>query len=313
MKLLIIGAGGQLGSKLAEKAKREGNLVYGTFRARAPLTNLDGAFPVDKTNEIQVEEVVNQVKPNAIVDTGALHNVDYCETHPDEAMAVNAEGTRNLARAARDLGAKFVFVSTDFVFDGRKRAPYAEADPPNPLSVYARSKLEGEGFALTESGGNGSVVRPAVIYSYVPVEQTGKTSSSGKPLNFAAWLVSQLSAGKEVKIVTDQVTSPTLADDLAGAILALLESEKAGLYHAAGATPLSRYDFSVKLAEKLNLDAGLIRKISSDQLKQVARRPLNSSLDSGKLAHDAGYEMMNVEHALDVFAGQAAKELTHVA
>jgi dTDP-4-dehydrorhamnose reductase len=311
MKLLIIGAGGQLGAKLAEKSKREGNLVYGTFRARAPQIPLDGTFSLDKTSKVQVDEVVSQLKPNAIVDTGALHNVDYCETHPEEAFSVNAEGTRNLARAAREVGAKFVFVSTDFVFDGKKGSPYSEDDSPNPESAYARSKLEGERYALSEGG---SVVRPAVIYSYISLEEIRKSSSSssGKPLNFAAWLVSQLAANKEVKIVTDQITSPTLADDLAGSILAILESDKRGLFHTAGATPLSRYDFSVNLAKKLNLNEKLIHKISSDQLKQVAKRPQNSSLSSEKLAREVGYEMMNIEHALDIFAGQAGRELMQI-
>jgi dTDP-4-dehydrorhamnose reductase len=336
LKLLIIGVGGQLGSKLVEKAAEEGEYsIYGAFNTRPPSPSssklLTGSFQLDKSNFDQVRQVVSKVKPDAVIDTGALHNVDYCETHEQEAFMINVDGTRNLARACRSVGSTtFVFVSTDFVFDG-ERGLYSEDDEPNPLSVYARSKLEGEKLAFKENPENSIVVRPAVIYSWVDQtsngekEESGKkmnkkkereekrssglmaspsssSTSSGKPLNFGAWLVSQISSGKEVKIVGDQITSPTLADDLAGAILAILKSGKRSvIFHTAGATPLSRYDFSVKLAEKLRLDTNLIHKISSDQLKQVAKRPKNSSLLSDKIKRETGYEMMDIDRALEAF------------
>ncbi len=209
--------------------------------------------------------------------------------------------------ATSEINSKFIFISTDFVFDGRF-APYTEESLPNPESVYAISKLEGERAALSRNE-NSVVCRPAVIYSWVPTGQTS-SSSSGKPLNFGAWLVSQLQARKEVRIVTDQVTSPTLADDLAQAILKLAESTKAkGVFHTAGATSISRYDFSVKVSEKFGFDTNLVRPIDSSQLKQVAKRPLNSSLISNRIKNETGYEMMSIEKALDIFASQASMEV----
>ena len=306
MKLLVIGAAGQVGEKVSELALRQGNKVFGTYKSREPLESLDGSFQLNKTDKARVDEIVFRVAPDVVVDTGALHNVDYCETHTEEAYKVNRDGTGNLALASSKMGAKFVFVSTDFVFDGLK-APYTEGDLPNPTSVYAQSKLAGEKVAL-ESNSKTIVCRPAVIYSWVRTSQQVGASSSGKPLNFGAWLASQLLAKKEVKIVTDQITSPTLADDLAGAILALSKSSANGIFHTAGDTAMSRYDFSVRLAEKIGCDPSLIHPIKSSELKQVAKRPLNSSLISTKLARVTGYSMMEIDTALDMFASQSREK-----
>ena len=308
MKLLVVGAGGQVGERLAREAVDRGHTVVGTYRSRPPRVKMEAAVVLDKTDASSVAEVFSKFRPDAVVDTGALHNVDYCETHVDEAMAVNARGSQNLATKSGELGAQFVFISTDFVFDG-VGAPYTEESVPNPLSVYARSKLEGERLALEANPGKTIIVRPAVIYSWV--SNSGATqSSSGKPLNFAAWLVSQLLAGKETKVVQDQVTSPTLASDLAGAILALLAGEKSGLFHAAGSSALSRYEFSVKVAAKLNLNKALIHPIESSELKQLAKRPSNSSLVSDKIKRELGYQMLDIDMALDVFARESRAGLT---
>jgi dTDP-4-dehydrorhamnose reductase len=303
MRILIVGAGGQVGQKISRLAKMKGHIVAGGYKSEAPTEKIDQIFPLDKTIAREVGRTISEFKPEVVVDTAALHNVDYCESHPDEAMLVNREGTAIVAQEAARNSAKFIFISTDFVFDGIG-APYDEEDRPNPLSVYAKSKLEGEKAALLANQ-NSAVCRPAVIYSWVDSEKTKHTTSSGKPLNFGAWLVSQLLFMKEVRIVNDQVTSPTLADDLAGAILAIAESSSArGIYHTAGTTALSRYDFSLRLAKRLGLDESLIHPIDSSQLKQIAKRPPNSSLVSLKIQRDVGYTMMNLNASLDKFAEQ---------
>jgi len=304
LKLLVVGAGGQVGEKITRLAIAQGHEVYGTYKSRVPVVDgISKSYALDKTSKDQVSKVVEDANPDVLIDTGALHNVDYCESHPEEAMAVNRDGTAYLSAACNEIGGKFIFVSTDFVFDGQN-APYTEEDKPNPLSVYARSKLEGERAALSANK-NTAVCRPAVIYSWVPLSNTGSSSSSGKPLNFGAWLVSQLFANKEVKIVRDQITSPTLADDLAGAILAIAKSSATGVFHTAGATPLSRYDFSVKVANSLGLNSSLIQPIDSSQLKQLAKRPLNSSLISNRIRDKVRYNMLSVDEALRIFAEQS--------
>ncbi|MGC2035259.1 MAG: sugar nucleotide-binding protein, partial [Thermoplasmata archaeon] len=121
MKLLVIGANGQLGRSLAALAPNEGWEVVGTYHHNQGTAS---SLHLDKTAASEVRDVIDEVRPSAVVDTGALHNVDYCETHPDEAFAVNREGTRNVARAARRVNARFTFISTDYVFDGTGERPY---------------------------------------------------------------------------------------------------------------------------------------------------------------------------------------------
>jgi dTDP-4-dehydrorhamnose reductase len=300
MRIVVVGGAGQVGRKLTRLAVERGNWVGTTYKARAPPKQLDGAEHLDKVDGQMCDLVLGRLRPDVVVDTGALHNVDYCETHPDEARAVNAIGTRNLAESSRRLGARFVFVSTDFVFDGSGRPPYRETDAPNPQSVYARSKLDGEEATRRVSGEN-LIVRPSVIYSWLDSRDRAE-SSSGKGLNFGTWLAEEVASNRQVRIINDQVASPTLADDLAGAILALIEAGASGLFHAAGATPATRYEFSRSLIQRLHLNVGLVNPVATRDLNQRALRPVNSSLSSHKLESATGYKMLELTTSLDRFA-----------
>jgi len=287
-------------------AIKRGDVVSGTYVSR-PLPGLEDSVKLDKTDAAAISAAFSRLKPEVVVDTAALHNVDYCETHRDEAAAVNFRGTAAVAEECARIGAKAIFVSTDYVFDGEKGG-YSEDDTPTPISVYGETKLDGE-KAVLQSGQGSVVVRPSVIYSWVDYRNVG-VSSSGKPLNFAAWLVSQLSQGKAVNIVDDQAGSPTLADDLAGALVSLAHSDKSrGIYHTAGRTPLSRYDFSLKVAETLGFDQKLIRPIKTAGLKQAAKRPRDSSLLSERISKEIAYQMMDIGSALIEFGSQAKADL----
>lgn len=297
MKILVIGGGGQLGSKLIEQAKDK-HEVYATYVTRLPKLDSAKIYKLDKTDYIEVQKVFEKVKPELVVDTAALHNVDYCETHKDEAWKINVEGTRNIAKECRKYNAKLVFISTDFVFDGKK-GNYSEEDQPNPINYYGITKLEAE-KTVNQTCENHVIVRPSVIYSWISEAQA--TSISGKPLNFAMWLIQKLLNNEEVNIVTDQYTSPTLADHLAETILKLGEQDKVGVYHVAGKNRLNRYEFSVKLAEKLSLNRDLIKPITSDKLKQIAKRPKDSSLNVSKVEKELGLKMLTIDEALDIFS-----------
>jgi len=296
MRLLVVGAAGQVGGAVAAAAEARGDTVLGTYISRPPAWSEDRVARLDKTDPGTFGPALDRLRPEWVVDTGALHNVDYCEAHPEEALAANRDGSAALAQAAASRGAGFVFVSTDFVFDGGGSPPYRETDPARPLSVYGRSKLEGEA-AVQRAAPSSLVVRPSVIYSWVPPARRA-ASASQKPLNFGTWVIDSLVAGKPLRIVEDQVASPTLAEDLAAAILALIDRRARGLYHAAGATAVDRYTFTVRIAEALGLPTAGIAPIATASLKQVARRPLNSSLDSSKLARDSGHAMAPLPEAL---------------
>jgi dTDP-4-dehydrorhamnose reductase len=298
MRLFVLGGGGQLGSALVRVAGQRGDPVTVGYLGR-PVPGVD-SVPADKTRPDMVREALRLARPQVVIDAGALHNVDYCEAHPDEASRVNAEGSRVVADAAATVGARTVFISTDFVFGDGGRIPREETDPPEPLGAYARSKLDGERAVLATDAAN-LVVRPSVIYSWTP-RAARSASGSGKSVNFGTWLIEEVTAGRRVRIVTDQRASPTLASDLADAVFALIDRAPGGVYHAAGASPASRFEFATALVRGLGLDAGLVDPVETAQLGQKARRPRDSSLSSAKLARETGYRMADLGHQVEQFA-----------
>jgi len=209
---------------------------------------------------------VDRMRPDVVVHSAALTDVDRCERERELAYKMNVEGTRAVAMAAKKAGSFLVYISTDYVFDGLA-GMYRDDDSPNPVSYYGYSKLLGEQFC------RGCIARTCVIY--------GSRPASGK-VNFALWLINSLRSGKEVRVVTDQFITPTLNTNLAGMVLEAADRRLCGVYNLAGATRLSRYDFAIELARAFDLDRDLIRRSRMEDMKWPARRPKDSSLDTSK-------------------------------
>jgi len=309
MKIAVIGGAGQLGFSLLEHARQKGHETLGTYNRRTVSPEGTRMVQLDKSAPVGLRELFADFQPDVVVDTAALRNVDYCELHADEAMRINRDATALIAEAGREAGATDIFVSTDFVFGDRGHPPFTEAASPNPLSVYGRSKLAGEQLVLATNASN-AVVRPSVIYSWIPAYRRAD-SSSGKGLNFGTWLVEEVAQNRPVRIVNDQIASPTLADDLAVAILSVAEHHGKGVFHAAGSTPLNRYEFSRQLVGHLGLDSSLVHPISTKDLKQTAHRPRDSSLESNRLRRETGHSMLPFDAQLDRF--RSAYQSTRVA
>ena len=301
MKLLVIGGSGLLGYKVAKMASNE-HETFLTYNYRSIQIEGCTALKLDKCDRKAVFELLEKIKPDVVIDTAALHNVDYCETHPEEAWKVNVEGTRNVAEACKKIGAKIIFISTDYVFDGTK-GYYTEEDTPNPLSYYAKTKLEAE-KTIQSLDVNYIIARPSVIYGWNPNEVSGLKSSSGKSVNFVVWALQKLEKGEEIKAVTDQYSSPTLADNLAEALLVMASSEKQGIYHTAGKDCVNRYEFTLKIAEVFGLDKSLIKPVTSEIFKQVAKRPKKCCLDVSKAEKDFGIRFLTVEEGLKLMKNQ---------
>jgi len=301
MKLLVIGGSGLLGYKVAKMASNE-HETFLTYNYRSIQVEGCTALKLDKCDRKAVFELLEKIKPDVVIDTAALHNVDYCETHPEEAWKVNVEGTRNVAEACKKVGAKVIFISTDYVFDGTK-GYYTEEDTPNPLSYYAKTKLEAE-KTIQSLDVNYIIARPSVIYGWNPNEVSGLKSSSGKSVNFVVWALQKLEKGEEIKAVTDQYSSPTLADNLAEALLIMASSEKQGIYHTAGKDCVNRYEFTLKIAEVFGLDKSLIKPVTSEIFKQIAKRPKKCCLDVSKAEKDFGIRFLTVEEGLKLMKNQ---------
>lgn len=279
MRILITGGSGLLGSRIAEIALRE-HEVYAGYCHNKPEFGEPVKLDLAKDTDL---EVIYNIKPEFIIHTAALTNVDECEANKALAYKINAEGTKRVVEIANELGAFLVYVSTDYVFSGDK-GMYKEDDEPNPIDYYGYTKLLGEKYC-------DCIARPCVIYGAKP--------ASGK-VNFALWLIDNLRNRKEVKIVTDQFITPTINTNLAKMLLEVAGRELKGVFHLAGATRVSRYDFALQIANKFGLDKDLIIPSRMAEMKWIASRPKDSSLDTSKASRYLKEKPYDLDRALRV-------------
>ncbi len=285
MKLFITGGSGLLGSRLAEVALERGYEVYSGYRTHRPEFGKPVKF--DLTDSNSIVKAVDSVKPDVIVHSAALTDVDKCEVDKELARRINAEGTEIVACAARKTGSFLVYVSTDYVFDGTK-GMYREEDETNPINHYGYTKLLGEKYTR-ECCTDFCIARTCVIYGAKP--------ASGK-VNFVLWLIDRLEKGESVKIVTDQYITPTLNTNLAEMLLEVAERKITGIFHLAGATRVSRFEFAEKVAEVFGLDDSLITPSKMDEINWIAKRPRDSSLDTSKAAKYLNEKPCDLKEAL---------------
>ncbi|MBR6572156.1 MAG: dTDP-4-dehydrorhamnose reductase [Clostridia bacterium] len=284
MKILITGAKGQLGNELCSiisKGKSEiGKIPYEYKDCVIIATDVD---ELDITNTAEVLEFVKENKPDIIFNCAAMTNVDGCETQYETAFKINAMGVRNLSVAAERVGAKFVHISTDYVFAGDGTKPYAEWDTTNPQSIYGKSKRLGEEYAL-QFCKKTFVVRTSWLYGYV-----------GK--NFVKTMRNLGRTKDEIKVVNDQRGNPTNANDLAHHLLKLGVTEEYGIYHCTGEGECTWYVFAKKIMEYSNLPCR-VNPCTSEEFPSPTKRPAFSSLNNLALKCTVGNEMRNWEEAL---------------
>jgi len=286
LKLLITGASGLYGSKLARMALDRRIDVYSTD---IQDLNVAGTFlKLDVSAKAQVDEAFDTIKPDVIVHAATLTDVDKCELNKPLAWKVNVEGTKNIAQAAKRIGAFLVYISTDYVFSGEK-GNYIETDTPEPINYYGLTKLLAEEIVKSLLEPDYFIGRPSVIY--------GSTPAAGK-LNFALWVIEELRKGKRVKIVTDQWNTPTLNTSLAEMTLEVIERRLTGVYHTCGASRVSRFEFACQIADVFGLDRDLIEKAVSSQFSWAARRPTDSSLNTSLAQRSFECKPLTLDRAL---------------
>ncbi|MBP1778834.1 MAG: rfbD [candidate division NC10 bacterium] len=251
MRVLVTGAKGQLGVELLDVLGRDHDVVG------LDLPELDITKP-------EATRVLAEARPAWVVHAAAWTDVDGCERDPERALLVNGEGTRRVAEACRAVGAGLVYLSTDYVFDGRKGAPYLEADPVSPLSAYARSKVAGED-AVRANAPRWAITRTAWLFGV-----------SGK--NFVKTIVEKAAAGGPLRVVDDQVGSPTYARDLAEAIAELVSRELSGIYHLTNAGSCSWCAFTRAILEEAGLAHVAVAPMTTAELGRPAPRPALSVL-----------------------------------
>lgn len=284
MKLLITGASGLYGSKLAQMALSKNFEVYSSDIQ--DLSVYGNFVKLDISGKTQVDEAFKTIKPNVVVHAATLTDVDKCELNKALAWKVNVEGTKNIVEAAKATGSFLIYISTDYVFGG-ETGRYKETDAPNPINYYGVTKLKAEEIVKTQK--EYFIARPSVMY--------GSTPAAGK-VNFALWIIENLRKGEHVKIVTDQWNTPTLNTNLAQMTLEVIERRLTGIYHLCGATRVSRFKFVEQIADVFSLDKGLIDKVLSSQFTLPAKRPMDSSLDTSKAQQTLQHKPLEINMAL---------------
>ncbi|MCZ2127881.1 MAG: SDR family oxidoreductase [Anaerolineales bacterium] len=290
MKLLLPGASGLLGVNFAQEMMSEHEII-GLDRGKL----INAPFKVLRRERLDasvIDSILDSESPEAVVNCAALANLEDCEENPELAKQINVDLPRVLAQACKSRNISFVHVSTDAVFDGKKDGAYNEADAPNPVGVYSRTKLEGEQAVLAEYAQ--AVVARVNFYGW----------SLGGRRSLAEFFVNSLSAGENVNGFTDVIFCPMWVNHTARILVNMLERGLSGVYHVVGAQPMSKHQFGVDVARRFGLPEGRIAPKSVEESNLRAKRSHNLWLSTRKLSADLGEELPSFSAGLDGFYAQ---------
>ncbi len=302
-RLWITGAAGIVGGCMLRQAQASGRYDHiCAFTHTLPAGNLqeDASItwlPLDIGDRSAIQEYARQFPPSLIFNPAAMTQVDACETNQQSAIRANTNGPRYLAEAARGAQAPLYHISTDYIFPGDDAypGPYAEDAEPRAVSVYGQTKLDGE-RAITE------ICADTTPFAIV---RTALVVGTGKRPNFINWIIQELTAGRPIRIVNDQFNTPTLADDVAAAVMWLAQQHKTGVYHIAGPDFLGRHEWAQQIIQRYQLDGSLITYVSTSELRQPAQRPKRGGLLTAR------YNSEHTAHAPSVRGvAQALREIS---
>jgi len=268
MNILVVGASGFIGGIVARLFKSRGYSVVGTYLHDSNAA--EELRRMDICDRLQTLKIVQEVSPEIIIHAAGMTNVDLCEVERDRCFNVNVLGTKHVVDAAKTLGARLVFFSTDYIFDGAA-GPYHEHDPPNPINFYGRCKLEAEN-RIRKGIHDYLIARLTVVYGW---ERQGK--------NFVMRLIANLRKGEKMKVPVDQIGTPTYANNIAEAILDLVQKRQTGIFNIAGPRLMDRYSFAKLAAETFGLPKELLIPTTTADIGQTAARPLNAGMKINKL------------------------------
>lgn len=276
---LVIGASGFVGNFIYSQLKKEGKNVFGTYYSNKKPE----LIKTNMTSISDLEFLFKKFKPDLVYLPAFIPGVDYCELN-DEPNRINQLGITNIVNICKNNRIKLIFFSTDYIFDG-KSGPYLEIDEPNPINKYGKTKLICEN--MVKELKNFLIIRTTVVYGYdIPSK------------NFLMTLYSDLKNGLKRKVPVDQFSSPTFVEDLASISIELAEKNKTGIYNVTGPDYCSRYVFALKAARTFELDENLITPLSTEELKQPAKRPLKAGLIIDKIRTEINANPLGIDMVL---------------
>lgn len=302
MKILVTGSNGLLGQKLTDACRERNDIqLIATARGIDRYNNKTGYIfeSLDITNLDEVKLVMQKHKPDVVINTAAMTNVDACETEREACDALNIQAVQYLADACNEHGTHFVHVSTDFIFDGT-HGPISEQEVAKPLSYYGNSKLQGE-IVVQNTAKSWAILRTVLVYGVV------KDMSRS---NIVLWAKSNLESGKKINVVDDQFRTPTLAEDLANGCLLAAQKRATGIYNISGKNFMSVFDLVYRVADFWKLDKSLINIASSEGIKQPAKRPPITGFIINKAVKNLGYSPRSFEEGLSIINHQLTNSPT---
>jgi dTDP-4-dehydrorhamnose reductase len=294
--ILVTGSNGLTGQKITERvlATKDFNLIASSKgENRFPVKEGYVYAEMDILNPANVAEVVAKYKPDAIIHTAAMTNVDTCESQKELAHELNVAAVETLIQVCKEFDVQLIHLSTDFVFDGAN-GPYDELAPTCPLSYYGQTKLEAEN-AIIATGGKWAILRTIIVYGIV---------SDMSRSNIVLWAKGALEKGEPINVVNDQWRMPTLAEDLADCCLLAVSKNAQGVYNASGKDMMSISELVGKVADYWNLDKSLIKEISAATLNQSAKRPVRTGFILDKTIRDLGYQPRSFQEGLAILDEQ---------
>ena len=295
-RILITGSNGLLGQKLvillAAKKKYEILAVSKNSNKIETIKGYDFQN-LDITDHVSTYKIIKDFKPGFVFNTAAITQVDQCKQDKPMCKALNVDAVENLVNCCNELNSHLIHLSTDFVFDG-KNGPYKEDDQPNPLSFYAKSKLDSEKL-IQQSNISWTIIRTILVY--------GLTYRNSRP-NFVTWVKESLEKNKNINVVTDHIRMPTLAEDLAnGCYLAMLHKAK-GMYHISGKDMVNMFEFAQIVADTFELDKSLIHPVLSDTIKDADPRPPKTGFILEKSYKNLNYKPHSIYEGLQIIKKQ---------
>lgn len=299
LRILITGSNGLLGQKLIAALRNDPEVqLIATSRGedRSPQQLGDRYRSMDITVQAEVDAVFDVTKPHVVIHTAAMTNVDACELDPEACQLQNVTATQHLVNASKRHNSHFIFLSTDFIFDGAN-GPYSEEDDPAPLSIYGHSKLDGERLVMDSGLANWAIARTIIVYGIAE----GLSRS-----NVVLWAKAALEKGQPISVVDDQWRMPTLAEDLADGCIRIAKRKAQGIYHLSGPDGMSILELVYRVGKFFGLDTSVVSPIKSDSLGQPAKRPPRTGFVLDKARKELGYTPHGFEEGLAILKEQLA-------
>ena len=289
MKFLVTGSAGLIGSQIVKDLVQKNHTTYSCYHDQKPLQGI--STHLDLSDKNQIIQTLQETKPDRIIHLAAMTGVDLCETEKELATIINANATEIMARQAAKQNTFFLYISTDYVFDGIN-GMRKESDTPNPLGFYGKSKLAGE-LALNKLPSSWCIARTSTPFG---IHKTKKS--------FPIWIKENLESKKEISVLTDQFTSPTYVPNLSKMLIELATRQIVGLIHTSGTTKISRHNFAKMLADKLHLDKSLLIPTKIDTMNWKAQRPKDSSLDVSFATEILNEQPQKIEQSIELFINE---------